>query len=387
MLGPLFNEPWILPFVGEKDKFVVIYLDDITVFSNSDEEHLRHLRQVFLKCRRYGLSLNPKKSHFSLEQGKLLGHIVCVDGVKIDPARVIAIQKISIPRTKKEIQSFLGKINFLRRFIPNFVELVKHITDMLKKGSEIKWRTEAKYYFQSIKKAISDAPVLISPDFEKEFLIFSFASQDTLAAALLQRNSEGFEQPISFFSRALRDAELKYDIMEKQDFSLVKALKYFRVYVLHSKIIAYVPSSAIKDILTQSDNDGKRSKWIAKLLEYDMEIKPTKLVKGKGLAKLLVDSNCRALGVDYICNNSGNLHPQTNSSQVNENIVESEWYKDILYFLQNFQAPPGMDKSKVRSLKLKVVKYCVNNQTLFWRDPSGFLLRCLDEEEAQRVMS
>jgi hypothetical protein len=175
--------------------------------------------------------------------------------------------------------------------------------------------------------------------------------------------------------------------MEKQDFSLVKALKYFRVYVLHSKITAYVPSSAIKDILTQSDSDGKRSKWIAKLLEYDMEIKPTKLVKGQGLAKLLVDSNCRALGVDYICNNSGNLHPQNNSSQVNENIVESEWYKDILYFLQNFQAPPGMDKSKVRSLKLKVVKYCVNNQTLFWRDPSGFLLRCLDEEEAQRVMT
>jgi hypothetical protein len=153
------------------------------------------------------------------------------------------------------------------------------------------------------------------------------------------------------------------------------------------KFIAYVPSSAIKDILTQPDSDGKRSKWIAKLLEYDMEIKPTKLVKGKGLAKLLDDSNCRALGVDYICNNSGNSHPQTNNSQVNENIVESEWYKDILYFLQNFQAPPGMDKSKVRSLKLKVVKYCVNNQTLFWRDPSGFLLRCLDEEEAQRVMS
>jgi hypothetical protein len=91
--------------------------------------------------------------------------------------------------------------------------------------------------------------------------------------------------------------------------------------------------------------------------------------------------------VDYICNNSGNLHPQTNRSQVNEKIVESEWYKYIFYFLQNFQAPPGMDKSKVRSLKLKFVKYCVNNQTLFWKDPSGFFLRCLDEEEAQSVMS
>jgi hypothetical protein len=93
--------------------------------------------------------------------------------------------------------------------------------------------------------------------------------------------------------------------------------------VIHSKITAYVPSSAIKDILTELENDGKRSKWIAKLLEYGMEIKPTKLVKGQGLAKMLADSNCRALGVDYICNNSRNLHPQNNSSQINENIVES----------------------------------------------------------------
>jgi hypothetical protein len=94
---------------------------------------------------------NPKKSQFSLEQGKLLKHIVCVDGVKIDPARVISIQKISIPITKKETESFLGKINFLIKFIPNFVELVKHITDMLKKASEIKWRTESKDSFQFIK--------------------------------------------------------------------------------------------------------------------------------------------------------------------------------------------------------------------------------------------
>jgi hypothetical protein len=83
----------------------------------------------------------------------------------------------------------------------------------------------------------------------------------------LQKNSEGFEQPIAFFNKALQDAELKYDIMENEDFCLVKSLNSFRVYVLHSKFISYVPSSAIKDILTQLDSDGKRSKWIAKLLK------------------------------------------------------------------------------------------------------------------------
>jgi hypothetical protein len=104
------------------------------------QEHLKHLRQTFDKCRKYGLSLNPKKSHFSMQEGKLLGHIVSKYGIKIDPQRIESIDKINLPRNKKEIQSFLGRINFLRRFIPNFVEIIKLITDMLKKDNEVKWK-------------------------------------------------------------------------------------------------------------------------------------------------------------------------------------------------------------------------------------------------------
>ena len=109
-----------ISFVGEKDKFVLIYLDDLTMFSHSHKEHLQHLRKTFLKSIRYGISLNLKKFQFALKEGKLMGNIVTVGGVKIDPVRVEAIHKISIPRSKKYIQSFLGKINFIRRFILNF---------------------------------------------------------------------------------------------------------------------------------------------------------------------------------------------------------------------------------------------------------------------------
>jgi hypothetical protein len=122
-----------IPFVGEKDKSIVIYFDDITIFSRYDKEHYHHLKKVFLKCRRFGLSLNPKKSLFAMKEEKLLGNIVSAKGVRIDPSRVEAIQTLSFPRSKKEVQYFLGKINFLRRFISNFVELVKHITTMLRK--------------------------------------------------------------------------------------------------------------------------------------------------------------------------------------------------------------------------------------------------------------
>jgi hypothetical protein len=143
-----------IAFVGEKDKFVVIYLDDITVFSKSDKEHCHHLKKVFLKCRKFGISLNPKKSLFAMQEGKLLGHIVSAEGVRIDPNRVEAIQALSIPRSKKEVQSFLGKINFLRRFVPNFAEEVKLITTMLKKENEVRWTPQSRHSFEQIMLAI-----------------------------------------------------------------------------------------------------------------------------------------------------------------------------------------------------------------------------------------
>jgi hypothetical protein len=205
--GATFQRAMDITFIGEKDQFVVIYLDDITVFSRSDKEHCEHLRKVFLKCKKLGLSLNPKKSLFTMQEGKLLGHIVSVEEVIIDSSRVKAIQTLSLPRSKKEVQSFSGKINFLRRFVSNFVELVKYITTMLRKGNEVKWTAKYRNSFDQIKKALTETPVLISPDYSKDFLIFSFASFDTVATILLQKNAEGPEQPISFFNRAPRDAD------------------------------------------------------------------------------------------------------------------------------------------------------------------------------------
>ena len=152
-----------------------------------------------------------------------------------------------------------------------------------------------------MKKSIMEAPTLISPDYSKEFHIFSFASEDTIAAVLLQADEEGSKHLVAFFSKNLRDAEMRYDIIEKQAYALIKSLKAFRVYILHSKIIAYVPSATIKDVLTQPDDDGRRAKWIAKLIEFNIELKPTKLVRGQGLARLLAEENCRSLDIDFLC--------------------------------------------------------------------------------------
>jgi hypothetical protein len=239
--GATFQQYMDIEFSGEKDKFFVIYLDDITMYCHSDKEHCDHLRKVFLKCRKYGLSLNPKKSLFPMKEGKLLGHSVSAKEVRIDSIRVEAIETLSLPRSIKEVQSFLGKNNFLRRFMSNFVELVKHITTMLRKDSEIKWIVKSRDSSDQIKVALTKSMVLVSLDYSKEFLIFSFASFDTIEVVLLQKNVEGFEQPIAFSSRALRYDELKYDIMDKKAYALVKSLKSFKVYVVPSRVFSYVP--------------------------------------------------------------------------------------------------------------------------------------------------
>jgi hypothetical protein len=233
--GATFQRAMDIAFIGEKYQFVVIYLDHIIVFSRYDKEHCCHLRKVLLKCHRFGISLNPKKSFFPMKEGKLLGHIVSVEGVRIDPIKVESIHTLSLRRSRKEVQDFLGKINFLRRFMSNFVE-VKHITTMLRKGNEVKWITEPRESFVQIKKALIEAPLLINPNYSKDFLVFSFSSFDTVTTVLLQKNEEGREKPISFFSKALRDVEIRYEIMEKQAYALVKALKDFRVYVFHSRV-------------------------------------------------------------------------------------------------------------------------------------------------------
>jgi hypothetical protein len=175
--------------------------------------------------------------------------------------------------------------------------------------------------------------------------------------------------------------------MEKQAYALVKSLKDFRVYVLHSKIIAYVPSASVKDILIQPDIDGRRSKWIARILEFDLEIKPTKLVKGQGLAKLLAESNCKYLEVNFINAHSENQQAKVSDKgpQDNPPLAECAWYKDIMYFLQMLRPPDGMGKRKARDLKLKAIRYCLIDQVLYWKDPLGVLLRCLDPQEAQRL--
>jgi hypothetical protein len=139
------------------------------VFSNDGKTHIDHLRQVLDRCREFGISLNPAKSVFGVTKGKLFGHVISKDGVKLDPERVEAIGKVPLPVSKKALQSFLGLTNFVHRFIPNYAKIIKPIYKLLKKDVKFEWNDESKRAFQSIKTAISEALVLISLDYTKDF--------------------------------------------------------------------------------------------------------------------------------------------------------------------------------------------------------------------------
>jgi hypothetical protein len=259
-VGATFQRAMDYDFRGLIGKLIEIYQDDLIVFSKDGKTHINHLDNFLDRCREFGISLNPAKSVFRVTEGKLLGHIITKYGVKLDPERVEAISKVPLPMSKKALQSFLGQTNFVHRFIPNYVQIMKPIYKLLKKDVKFEWNDESKQAFESIKTAICEAHVLVSPDYNKNFQIFSFASEDTIAGVLPQKNDQGHDQPIAYMSRALQNSELKYPMIEKQAYALVKSLKHFRVFIGYSKVIGYVPNSAVKDVLSQVEELGSRGR-------------------------------------------------------------------------------------------------------------------------------
>lgn len=197
------------------NKVIVVYLDDMIFFSRRRKKHPKDLKLILQECRNQGISLNPKKSIFCVIEGKLLGHIVLEKGIAIDPERVQAIQQLCFPSHRSGIRSFFKKINFLRRFLPDFLETTRPMVNLLSEKQNFRWNDEAKKSFDEVKEAIAQAPILSHSDFYKDFVIHCYASEHIMAGVLLQKNKVGEEMPISFMIVHLKNHELKYSPTEK----------------------------------------------------------------------------------------------------------------------------------------------------------------------------
>jgi hypothetical protein len=164
-VGDTFQRAMDFSFRDLIQKIIEIYQDDLIVMSKESKDHISHLRIVFEWCRKYCISLNPKKFVFGIDKGKLLGHIALEGGICIDPKRVHYTKNVCPPTNKKSLQSFFRRINFIRRFVPNFAERIKPMSALLKKDTMFKWNDKAIKYFEDLKYAIYQAPSLISPDY------------------------------------------------------------------------------------------------------------------------------------------------------------------------------------------------------------------------------
>jgi hypothetical protein len=237
-----------------------------------------------MRCRKFGISLNPSKSIFGVTKGKLLGHIVSDSGIIIDPERIDAILNLPAPTSKKEVQVFMGIINFVCRFVRDFSIMVKPIHNLLKKYLSFSWTEDVENAFVRIKKEISSAPVLVKTDFEKDFIIYTNAMEEVVFSILVQGDDQNNEKPVSYMIQILSYGEFKYSYIKKHAFALVKAMEKFRHFILGKHTLIKVPFPAVKFLLSQTYISGKLTQWLAKIQEHDLTIMMSKTIKGRDLA-------------------------------------------------------------------------------------------------------
>ncbi|WVZ90158.1 LOW QUALITY PROTEIN: hypothetical protein U9M48_036485 [Paspalum notatum var. saurae] len=252
-------------FMNELDKFVVVFIDDILVYSKNEEEHEDHLRTVLTRLREHQLYAKFSKCAFWLREVSFLGHILSEKGVAVDPSKVEDVLNWKQPETVTEIRSFLGLAGYYRRFIKDFSKTAKPMTSLTKKNAKYLW--DPKGLHTSLKKSLTSAPVLAQPDVTKPFDVYCDASGNGLGCVLMQ---EG--RVIAYASRQLRKHEANYATHDLELAAVVHALKIWRHYLLGNTCHIYTDHKSLKYILTQPELNMRQRRWLELIKDYDLEI-------------------------------------------------------------------------------------------------------------------
>jgi len=271
--------------------FVVVYLDDLNIFSRDFNEHLKHLREVFERLRNAGLKLKAKKCQFFKKELAFLGHVVGEDGVKPDPGKVIAIKAHPAPINLTELRQFLGLASYYRKFIEGFGKIAAPLNQLLKKEIEYQWNEECQQAFEELKQRLTTAPILGHPDFSKPFIVMTDASKNGLGAILTQKDEFNREVVIRYASRATTGTERNYAATQLEQLGVVWAVKYFRKYLLGQPFQIYTDHQAITRLMSTKEPTGITARWIMILQEY----KPFEVIYRPGKNHSNVDTLSRTL--------------------------------------------------------------------------------------------
>jgi len=250
------------------NKFVVVYLDDICVFSKTEEEHMKHLQLVLDKLKEYNLTAAWHKCHFFQKELLFLGHIVSAEGVKADPAKVKAVAEYPRPQDQHQVRSFLGMCNFFRRFIHRYSSIVTPLTLLTRKDSEFQWGSKQEEAFKAVKTALTTAPVLILPDWrsDKPLEITCDASYQGLSGMLTQDG-----RPIAFESRKLNSAESRYPATEIEMLAVVHCLKAWRCYIEGKEVHVYTDHKPNTTFVSNPMMTRRQARWLDELQAYNIQ--------------------------------------------------------------------------------------------------------------------
>ncbi|XP_050315786.1 retrovirus-related Pol polyprotein from transposon 17.6 isoform X1 [Anthonomus grandis grandis] len=255
-------------------KICFIYMDDILVFSNTIEEHLKNLEIIFEVLRNHNLKIESDKCNYLTNEVVFIGHLLTPDGIKPNPDKVKSIVNFPLPKNEKEIKSFLGLFGYYRKFVKNFADITKPLSNLLKKSVKFKITPPVINSFNKCKEILTSDCILMYPDFDKQFILTTDASNYALGAVLSQLDDDGkTERPISFASRTLTDTEIKYSTTEKELLSMVWSTDYFRPYIFGVKFQLITDHRPLVWLLNLKDPNSKLSRWRLKLSEYNFNIK------------------------------------------------------------------------------------------------------------------
>lgn len=253
---------------GYRWDFCMVYLDDIIIYSQTFEDHLTHLQKIFDKLRNAGLKMKAAKCAFGLEEVPFLGHVVSPEGVKPNPEKIKAIVDWPIPESRQLLASFLGFIQYYRRYIYNFSEKAAPLMELKRGKNDYKWDQKCTDAFQLLKKEATSFPTLRYPDFSQPFIIYTDACQHGIGAVLAQQ-SEGKEWAVAYASRILSQTEQRYHINEKEMLAVYWAVtQVFRPYIFGRTFDLVSDSSAVKALKSYQGNNGRILRWQQELCSY-----------------------------------------------------------------------------------------------------------------------
>ncbi|GJZ04244.1 putative reverse transcriptase domain-containing protein [Tanacetum coccineum] len=250
------------------DKFVIVFIDDILIYSKTKEDHEVHLGLVLELLRKEKLYAKFSKCEFWLQEVHFLGHVVNQNGIHVDPSKIEAVKNWKTPTTPSEIRSFLGLAGYYRRFIANFSKIAKPLTSLTQKNQKYVWGVEQEEAFQTLKNNLCDAPILTLPDGVEDFVVYCDASNQGLGCVLMQRG-----KVIAYASRQLKIHEKNYTTHDLELGAVVFALKTWRHYLYGTKSVIYTDHKSLQHIFDQKELNMRQRRWIELFSDYECEIR------------------------------------------------------------------------------------------------------------------